>query len=392
MYAASVQRFYYFANTPSSTTFVNWIVKHGPLSNILPDVRDIVMEVNGLRWRNPVDTIRSIKCDKLHTLDILAESAPTNTEILSTLVEMTSRLRSLTLSDVCLSSSEDVHELIERQKGLRFLKIRTEANQIMEIWNSASGLPDLQEINITTYATNHPDHETNASGFPSLTTLRLVLPTTDFLSSFIGSVASTKVQTLEVGCNTGNVFQVASMGLDRFPQLLNLEVRWNLMMRVDPSSVLSHHTHLTRLVITGVGISTSIDDEALKRIALAFPSLSELKLLEPMQLRGGYPFISLQGLQALAQHCPSLHKLTLSVDAQGLSEDLQEPEFQGLELLELNLRTSAADEETERIAQFIAQLWPNHRTHMTTWRASAPEKGMWDKILAEVRRLLVGPK
>lgn len=334
--------------------------------------------------------ITSIKCEKLHTLDIVAAS--TNPKILNTLFDIPNQLRALTLSDVCLSNSENVKQLFQAQKQLRFLKIRCEARHVMDVWLAASQLPDLEEAYITAYDRAGIElDQADSGGFASVTKLKLVLPTSEVLSAFLSSVTSTKVRTLEVGCSSGDVLQAASVGLERLPALVSLEVQWNTNMKLEPSTTLSHYTHVTRLVITGVGIATSLDDKVLERLTLAFPSLRELKLLEPARGSSSVltPSITLKGLVTLARNCLSLRKLVLSVDA----EVPNELEVKGTALEELNLRTSVADEDKmERIAQFIAFTFPNHRSHQTTWRAGSPDKVLWDKILAEVRRLLVGPK
>ncbi|KAG8956934.1 hypothetical protein FRC00_004706, partial [Tulasnella sp. 408] len=123
---------------------------------------------------------------------------------------------------------------------------------------------------------------------------------------------------------------------------------------------------------------------AVRLVAESFPCL-EVLVLGREGSRLDDPTLKLPALDCLAQHCPRLRFLAVTLDARQLhafnGSVIPHPSVQ-----EVNLLWSEADTHEVEIAEVISQLWPNLRSGTTMWENSievwpAPR---WARIWSKV--------
>ncbi|KAG9047197.1 hypothetical protein FS837_002840, partial [Tulasnella sp. UAMH 9824] len=129
---------------------------------------------------------------------------------------------------------------------------------------------------------------------------------------------------------------------------------------------------------------------AVQLVAESFPCLEILVLGGPGS-RLEDPTANLPGLDCLAQYCPQLRFLAVTVDARHLhafkGSVVPHPSVQ-----EVNLLWSEADTHEVEITEVISQLWPNLRSGTTMWENSitvwpAPR---WARIWSKVESASMG--
>ncbi|KAH7929961.1 hypothetical protein BV22DRAFT_93760 [Leucogyrophana mollusca] len=139
------------------------------------------------------------------------------------------------------------------------------------------------------------------------------------------------------------------------------------------------------------GCTFSLDDDDLKRMALAWPQLEVLEL-GTLHGWGGRPQITLEGLPQLLRHCPSLRTLGLAIDATTVGARLDRPGHGvcNTSIKELELADSPIANPVY-VAAFLSDILPSVKSLEAWGDPVDDDEGEGDKYMrrwARVEKML----
>lgn len=142
---------------------------------------------------------------------------------------------------------------------------------------------------------------------------------------------------------------------------------------------------LHSLKIYGENLARAIGDAQLHLMAKGWPLLRSAAIEDSYFKSARYnpseylPSPTLPGLIAFATYCTHLERLVISVDARVGLKSMDDARFDkvGSSVRELRFPHSSLDAEDEdKVAYFIARMWPNHR-HL---KANAYDQDGWQRV------------
>ncbi|KAF8066602.1 hypothetical protein FPV67DRAFT_1198377 [Lyophyllum atratum] len=345
-------------------------------------------------------------------------------------------LTELSLDERCdLDSKNDyplIRSLPRRYPALRSLEISNVPSDLVS--TMVRDLPHLQRLKshgmITSEAIHHlmslPDLHTLSSGSSTMLPLQAsTLPSFQTLSSLtfrchsaedavklLSSVTSPKVRWIGLQFMdrllTPEEWDNICSTLATCPARTSVETVWldNSVPDVDADELLrigsvSFNVIRHILVISDLlefGFKTPLyldfDDACLEELARAFPSLSELDLAYDGSLCH-QPRATLAAISALAEHCPHLCSLSISIDARDKGNILPSPALPNDSSIFLSFSNSPIS-DAQWVAFQLADIFPNIRSvngSYDPWPIDDPlyqyealPPCLWSEVLAFVQK------
>lgn len=203
------------------------------------------------------------------------------------------------------------------------------------------------------------------TGYANLRALHV--PSSD--QAFFRGVSSKLLETLDVKTVIEGLAGI-SQELEAFARLKVIKVHFfEGPMSFDSIACLGNCHELTALHIElEEEEENEITDEEFATLAESWPELRSLK----METTRG-PTLTLRGLECLAEHCPKLQTLHITVDASEVDDT--PVECSATHVTDLALRWSLVSTSSiHLIANFIGDMWPNRVQGRPLW-----EDGMIDE-------------
>lgn len=209
--------------------------------------------------------------------------------------------------------------------------------------------------------------------FPVLEILEAILPA-DYVPTLLSSISSPYLRQLEILFHfqgTDSLLPPAGSLLEvsRFTTLRTISLHFpdHAVKWADLQSLLS----CSRLILVGLegqGLSAIIGDKEIRSMARSWTGLRKLQVRDtsrypsrlrqnPLGVAAQAPLTTLGGLGSLADHCPHLFDLEISVDACGMSEGWYGQNKHTIQ--NLHLPCSFMDDQVAEVAEFIVRMWPN---------------------------------
>lgn len=275
---------------------------------------------------------------------------------------------------------------IGAQLRLRRLELSYSGTDLVGYLRAASHLQYLSSLSLQTWDPTIPSPGDVPSGFAALRTLETATIPMQSLPGLTSPITSTHLESLRLvldgAARVGDEFAC----LGRFRSLVRVDV--HIQGELEWADVVAFLSSggMTFFSLRATRTSTIISDERLDTIAKAWPHLTELYLLD----RGSVPIpgvsATLAGLTCFAKHCPLLEVLHILVDATEMVVPVS-PTETGPAVIDLSLDESVADKNSENIASFISQMWPNHsKTRDRTYhpRQNVEQRKLWEQIWKKV--------
>lgn len=274
------------------------------------------------------------------------------------------------------------------------------ASDMRRLRNFSLRMGTLRHISVTDLVPT-PDNTIASNSFPALVKLHAKLQASA-LAFFLSHVPLDSIEdiTLHLGEEEGFLL---TQGLSPMEQLLNLtslglecDGRWGQRWDLEPLLRCSKLETVKLTFYTDLMVS----DGMLDRMAKAWRRLRRLEIVDNGETIGGTD-ITCRGAESLAQHCPDLQSLSLTINFSQISKgDVERVAGHSLAAssvnhLDLQYSPGVRDDQPESedaIALYISTLWPNLMRGTTVW-CSDPygfgsegnsEEEFWDEIWEKV--------
>lgn len=303
---------------------------------------------------------------------------------------------------------EQVTQLLKDLPRLKSLEVQNLGESFAEQATVASGMVGLKEITLISTGALVPE-ETSfpLHGFTSVTSVDFGRIPVHAIETLLASIQSSKVETLCLSAEPQHTYHdeelplTVGLGgyLTRWIGLkhIYLDLEGGIIGWEDILPLLSCRD-MEDVSLIFIGSAVVLGDVEIELMAQAWPHLELLEIDDPNMEYGGDPdddeelTATLLGLIPLAQHCPSLKSLSISVDTCGVDEADPCP-YIAFNVKHLNLQWSRAslieESDADAIAEFIARMWPNHdseeqRTKWETEGGDGDQIEAWTEILEVV--------
>lgn len=319
-----------------------------------------------------LDVTRSLSGGQNH--DVIAEILHTTRFLQLEELEFTACDTSVI---VCPIIALAVSDAIVAQPLLRQLKVLDLKDRFLLPWSTASRLHHLTHVMFHEMdafedpwnAVTQADQVSQVSGFPTLRHAAFGVALNG-LTSVLAAITSTDLQELRLVVQTPeeeNEMDAALndrlYGIKRFSNLTTLHILFaGIASSLDDFLPLFACHSLCTLIIRGKGLSTSVDDDGIETMAISWPVLEELEIIDsdPESLASPTPHITIHGLNRAARHFHLLRKLCISIDAR--RPDLCQPdEFASTTMEDVRFPLSLVSEEPssqKEVARLIRAMWP----------------------------------
>ncbi|KAJ7502707.1 hypothetical protein B0H11DRAFT_1989739 [Mycena galericulata] len=133
-------------------------------------------------------------------------------------------------------------------------------------------------------------------------------------------------------------------------------------------------------VSISVGEGFDIDDTVVSDLAHAWPCLRELRLTTDISAKHRHqPCVTLLGLHSLAQHCPHLHTLEMTFDANSVPSPEADPEARIIQQSLVTLYTSFSSISSPiPVAQFLLDTFVNLKNVYASY--ATPYEAQWEEV------------
>lgn len=376
------------------------LLSQKPLGKIFPNLRSLEIGIL-CHPQSPVDFFQDLMLPlQLRTLKITLDEDAMSSDMIRALTATVHRVRrdlrdfnligpeSEEANIVWTGHQDDITQLIHDLPRLSILNLENIEEGFAERWTLASDMEDLEQMTII--STRVPVSERYSfptHGFGKLIGVDVGRIPVHAFEKVLASIQSSELQTLSLYAEPKEDGEGA---MDLTGRLSGHFKRWSWLKYVqldfgggvvnweDILPLLSCR-EMEEISLTFIGSSAIIKDGDLKSMAQAWPLLEKLEIKD-LDLEDGHdtysnvpPAATLHGLIPLAQHCPSLNTLSISVAVHGVGE-----EHQSLDVVSnvenLNLGWSWADptdsaDKLDDVGAFIVKMWPNQER--------APDRTLW---------------
>lgn len=378
-----------------------------PLRQIFPDMRDLSVQLHHPPRVSDIFFEDVLKGINLRSFDITFKGPLTTTEPLISALLSRLGIHQPGLQDLIFSfpepptplfSAAQIREtaaLIRRLPHLNELQISDLGPGFAPLWTAASQSPHLRHITLGGQIELEADEVLPEDGFESLWTVNVSLLPAHSFAKVIGAIQSSELASLSLFVQSQaeeTTLNGALEAVKRYAHLTSLRLElgnivlaWSDLLPL----LLCHELEWVRLVF--VKSATIIHDEHVKLLAQSWPALSTFEIEDPTLEKTALtfnPVATLRGLSPLAEHCPELERLIISVSTTDIGEE-EMPTQVGLNLRHLDLQWTRAS--SGHLGAFITKAWPNLETRgASKWSKQnmIEQKRSWDAIWARVDELL----
>lgn len=384
--------------SPSLHAFIRLLVERGSLVEVLPNVRDLRLDIFD---RLDLFAVLLTPTLSLKRLEIHLWSASVAESFLIAMKDSVQSLQHFKIKyryhwkrKLPLYLVHMLADVVRVQTQLQELHASLGFAFTEKLFQAAETLPRLATLELDPL----PFDSVPINGFPSLRHITLDRSNPDSAESFLAGITTPALRTIDMtlGWTDSTACATALHNFSRFRALLSLRLK-TVCFDWTPSQVIFESilpcSLLTHLELEGIwGQASEITDASIRTLARALPALQELRIIESHH-PDATPNTTLYALEILAQHCPALRSLSMCLYAQRDLVDLWEwSPVTCTSLEEIDLLCSPAGDVHELVADLIRDLFPNLRrlgaSKASVWQNES-EDGMnaqrWDSIWESYR-------
>lgn len=255
----------------------------------------------------------------------------------------------------------------------------------VEHWNIASQMPDMEYVLLDGKFQFEKDGASPQTGFRRARLVRLAYVPAHSALKLLKSIQSSRLGHLELYVQAGKLDdEETGLGrnlddIERFAgtlTALRLELGSEVLRWTDLEPLLSCHK-LKEIALTVFHSATLLTDEHIGLMAQAWRGLTSLKIDDPMLARRvagvrqwTFPVATLRGLTSLAEFCPNLEEISISVWAKHVGRE--DPAHVGFKVKHVDLLWSVVDSTPFDTTDLIRKMWP-HREGTNT-------RSRWERV------------